>query len=167
MSAFLNGPCEDFKISDLYVCGESVEGGGNCKIRLDSRLADTQELSSSLALSKGLEILQVASLVQLSTKGSAGGYLINTEYTERARPQSPSKHHHLPDFSGALVSTKAWALDTTRAWALVSTRAWAWALCPRKERPQPTTKRRTVIKLAESGSSLVLLPANFLNGRAL
>ena len=72
-----------------------------------------------------------------------------------------------PGISGALVSTKAWALDTTRAWALVSTRAWAWALCPRKERPQPTTKRRTVIKLAESGSSLVLLPANFLNGRAL
>ena len=61
MSAFLNGPCEDFKISDLYACGESVEGGGNCKIRLDSRLADTQELSSSLALSRGLEILQVAS----------------------------------------------------------------------------------------------------------
>ena len=70
-----------------------------------------------------------------------------------------------PGISGALVSTKAWALDTTRAWALVSTRAWAWALCPRKERPQPTTKRRTVIKLAESGSSLVLLPANFLNGQ--
>ena len=39
--------------------------------------------------------------------------------------------------------------------------------CPRKERPQPTTKRRTVIQLAESGSSLVVLPANFLNGRAL
>ena len=35
------------------------------------------------------------------TKGSAGGYLINTEYTERARPQSPGKHRHLPDFSGA------------------------------------------------------------------
>ena len=37
VSAFLNGPCEDFRISDLYVCGESVEGGGTCKIRLDSR----------------------------------------------------------------------------------------------------------------------------------
>ena len=29
------------------------------------------------------------------TKGSAGGYLINTEYTERARPQSAGKHTYL------------------------------------------------------------------------
>ena len=33
-----------------------------------------------------------------------------------------------PGISGALVSTKAWALDTTRALALVSNRAWAWGL---------------------------------------
>ena len=96
-----------------------------------------------ICLAKGIDVFldhMMSSALPSGSASSDNGYVwarigqklddvrINTEYTERARPQSPGKHHHLPDFSGALVSTKAWALDTTRALALVSNRAWAWGL---------------------------------------
>ena len=50
-------------------------------------------IAGTAGIAKCLDLLGPSSL--RSTKGSAGGYLINTEYTKRARPQNAGKHTYL------------------------------------------------------------------------
>ena len=69
-----------------------------------------------ICLAKGIDVFldhMMSSALPSGSASSDNGYVwarigqklddvrINTEYTERARPQSPGKHRHLPDFSGA------------------------------------------------------------------